>query len=117
MPPISPFTLLDYRQQLAGILKPGLLMRMMHWLGGSQEIIRAAQGDRGGHQQLGMIDAMTPQERTHPQLIDRERAQRIACGAGVPSEAVFRLLKYHETMGEMLQKLQQNPPGRGNTPR
>lgn len=104
------FTLLDYRKHLAGVLKPGLLARMTNWLTGTDKILKGIEGDRTCHQQLGIVDAMTPEERAFPERITRQRARRIAHGAGVHPHAVHQLLKMHETMRQMLEKMRKNSP-------
>jgi signal recognition particle subunit SRP54 len=54
-----------------------------------------------------MIYSMTPQERTHPHLLDKSRRARIAQGSGITLSHVNKLLKQFETMSKMTHKLSQ----------
>jgi ABC-type sugar transport system permease subunit len=54
---------------------------------------------------FGIIDAMTPQERTKPELIKASRKRRIATGAGVPVQAVNQLLNQFEQMQKMMKMM------------
>jgi signal recognition particle subunit SRP54 len=53
----------------------------------------------------GMINAMTPQERSKPELIKASRKRRIATGAGVQVQEVNRMLKEFEQMQDMMKKM------------
>lgn len=52
-----------------------------------------------------MIFSMTPDEREHPDKIDRSRRHRIARGAGVDPADVNRLIKDFGQMSTMMQKM------------
>ncbi|MND00933.1 Signal recognition particle protein [compost metagenome] len=54
---------------------------------------------------VGIINAMTPQERAHPELIKATRKRRIAAGAGVPVQEVNRLLNQFEQMQKMMKMM------------
>jgi signal recognition particle subunit SRP54 len=54
----------------------------------------------------GMINAMTPQERSRPELIKASRKRRIAAGSGVPVQEVNRLLNQFEQIQGMMKKMQ-----------
>ncbi len=53
----------------------------------------------------GIINSMTPKERTNPDLIKATRKRRIAAGAGVPVQEVNRLLKQFEQMQQMMKMM------------
>jgi signal recognition particle subunit SRP54 len=53
----------------------------------------------------GIINAMTPQERSKPELIKASRKRRIATGAGVPVQAVNQLLNQFEQMQKMMKMM------------
>jgi signal recognition particle subunit SRP54 len=54
----------------------------------------------------GIINSMTPAERTKPELIKASRKRRIAAGAGVPVQEVNRLLKQFDEMQKMMKQMQ-----------
>jgi len=49
-----------------------------------------------------VMDSMTDEELEHPRIIRSSRVKRIARGAGVPSDNVRELLKYHKVMQRTL---------------
>ena len=53
----------------------------------------------------GIIHAMTPKERSKPELIKATRKRRIAAGAGVQVQDVNRMLKEFEQMQDMMKKM------------
>jgi signal recognition particle subunit SRP54 len=53
----------------------------------------------------GIINSMTPQERSKPELIKASRKRRIAAGAGVQVQEVNRMLAQFEQMQAMMKKL------------
>ena len=54
----------------------------------------------------GIINSMTPVERTKPELIKASRKRRIAAGAGVPVQEVNRLLNQFAQMQKMMKQMQ-----------
>ena len=60
-----------------------------------------AMAKQGGYQPT----AMTPQERSKPELIKASRKRRIAAGAGVPVQAVNQLLNQFEQMQKMMKMM------------
>jgi signal recognition particle subunit SRP54 len=50
----------------------------------------------------GIIDSMTPQERSKPEIIKASRKRRIAAGAGVTVQEVNRLLTQFEQTQKMM---------------
>lgn len=53
-----------------------------------------------------IIHSMTPQERTHPSLLNPSRRARVAKGSGVSLQEVNRLLKQFETMCQFMRQSQ-----------
>jgi signal recognition particle subunit SRP54 len=53
----------------------------------------------------GIINSMTPRERSNPDLIKATRKRRIAAGAGVHVQEVNRLLKQFEQMQQMMKMM------------
>jgi signal recognition particle subunit SRP54 len=52
-----------------------------------------------------LLNAMTPQERSRPDLIKASRKRRIAAGAGVPVQSVNQLLSQFEQMQKMMKMM------------
>ncbi len=99
------FTLDDFRKQLNQIARPGLMQKMLGLMPGMGEMTKMLQsGDHEGEMKRlgGMIDSMTPSERSNPKLIDNSRRQRIAKGAGVSPQEVNELIKQFDSMAALM---------------
>ncbi|MBR4876912.1 MAG: signal recognition particle protein, partial [Rhodocyclaceae bacterium] len=68
---------------------PGQFAEMADKLQGTEQEKAIARID-------GIINSMTPHERTHPEIIKASRKRRIATGSGVSVQEVNRLLKQFE---------------------
>jgi signal recognition particle subunit SRP54 len=55
----------------------------------------------------GIIDSMTPKERSTPSLIDTPRRRRIAAGAGVDPSDVSGLIKQFDGMAALIKQMSQ----------
>lgn len=102
------FTLNDFRKQLEQIARPSLLKRMLGLMPGMGQMTKTLQN--GEHQREmrrlgGMIDAMTPVERSDPKSIDLGRRLRIAKGSGVSPREVIDLIKQFERMATLMKKM------------
>ena len=106
------FDLEDFRSQMQQMKKMGGLNALMDKL--PAQLAQAAQGaaGKGGAMDdkvigrtVGIIDSMTPQERTKPELIKASRKRRIATGAGVSVQEVNRLLSQFEQMQKMMKMM------------
>jgi signal recognition particle subunit SRP54 len=98
------FDLDDYKGQIAQMRKMGGMAAMLDKL--PAELARAAQGtaidDRKIARIEGIINSMTPQERTKPELLKASRKRRIAAGAGVSVQEVNQLLNQFEQAQKMM---------------
>ena len=103
------FDLNDFREQIAQ-------MRRMGGLGGVIDKLPAQLSQAAGQldpkvaerqirRMEGMIQSMTPAERTKPELIKASRKRRIAAGAGVPVQEVNRLLTQYEQMNSVMKQM------------
>jgi len=63
------------------------------------------QAEKQVRRMEGIINSMTPLERTKPDLIKASRKRRIATGAGVQIQEVNRMLAQFEQMQSMMKKL------------
>ena len=52
-----------------------------------------------------IINSMTPKERTHPEILNGSRRQRIARGSGTTLQEVNRLLKQFDETRKMMKKV------------
>ncbi len=102
------FDLEDFRAQIAQMNKMGGVASMLDKLPANlvgQIDPAKLQDDKQMKRIVGIIDAMTPQERTKPELIKASRKRRIATGAGVPVQAVNQLLNQFEQMQKMMKMM------------
>ena len=103
------FDLEDFKSQIGQMRKMGGLSSFMDKL--PAQLTQAAKGadmdraERDVRRMEGIINSMTPGERTHPDLIKAKRKQRIAKGAGVQVQEVNRLLKQFEQMQGMMKQM------------
>ncbi|MEM6691269.1 MAG: signal recognition particle protein, partial [Planctomycetota bacterium] len=84
-------TLEDFRKMMEKFAKPGLMGRMMGLMPGMgqfKEAMESEEAAQGIKQTIGAINSMTMEERRNPKLIDANRRNRIAKGAGVQTPVV-----------------------------
>jgi signal recognition particle subunit SRP54 len=99
----------DFRNQMLQMKKMGGLSALMDKL--PAQLTQAAQAggaqldDKVIRRTVGIVDSMTPQERTKPELIKASRKRRIATGAGVSVQEVNRLLNQFEQMQKMMKMM------------
>jgi signal recognition particle subunit SRP54 len=104
------FDLEDFKQQIGQMRKMGGLSSMIDKLPAQLAQAAQAQSADMGEKQMrrieGIINSMTRQERTHPELMKATRKRRVAAGAGVQVQEVNRLLKQFEQMQKMMKQMQ-----------
>jgi len=92
------FDLDDYKAQIAQMRKMGGIAAMLDKL--PAELARMAQDTTMSEKKIarieGIINSMTPAERTKPELLKASRKRRIAAGAGVSVQEVNQLLNQFE---------------------
>ncbi|MBI3713928.1 MAG: signal recognition particle protein [Burkholderiales bacterium] len=103
------FDMNDFKAQLAQMKNMGSLSSLMDKLPAQfQQAASGANMDNAEKQMRrmeGIINSMTPLERTKPDLIKASRKRRIATGAGVQIQEVNRMLAQFEQMQSMMKKL------------
>ncbi len=103
------FDLEDFRMQLRQMKKMGGLAGLMDKLpaqiGELANQVPAAMDDKVIHRIEGIINSMTPKERSHPEIIKASRKRRIAAGSGVTVQEVNRLLKQFEQTQKMMRAI------------
>jgi signal recognition particle subunit SRP54 len=110
------FDLNDFRDQVGQMRRMGGLSSMMEKLP-AQFAQAASQMPAGGEEKTiarieGIINSMTPSERSKPELLKASRKRRIAMGAGVQVQEVNRLLKQFEQMQKMMKQFSKGGMGK-----
>jgi signal recognition particle subunit SRP54 len=104
------FDLEDFKGQIQQMKNMGGLASLVDKLPAqfAQAAAQAPQAldDRTLRRVEGIINSMTPQERTKPELIKASRKRRIATGAGVSVQEVNRLLNQFAEMQKMMKQMQ-----------
>ncbi len=98
------FDLNDFKMQIVQMRKMGGVAGMMDKL--PAQFAQAAAGskvdDKAINRLEGIINSMTPVERTKPEIIKASRKRRIAAGAGVQVMHVNQLLNQFEQTQKMM---------------
>jgi signal recognition particle subunit SRP54 len=102
------FDLEDFKQQIVQMKKMGGLAALADKLPGN--LAQLAQGtpqmdDKVIRRIEGIINSMTPGERSKPELIKASRKRRIATGSGVSVQEVNRLLNQFEQTQKMMKMM------------
>ena len=102
------FDLNDFKEQIGQMRKMGGISSMIDKLP-AQFAQAASQMSAGGEDKMvsrieGIINSMTPTERSKPELLKASRKRRIAMGAGVQVQEVNRLLKQFEQSQKMMKQ-------------
>ncbi|HEU4621823.1 MAG TPA: signal recognition particle protein [Burkholderiaceae bacterium] len=110
------FDLDDFKMQITQMKKMGGLGGLLDKLPAQMQAA-AGQADLGqAEKQIrrmeGIINSMTPAERSKPELIKASRKRRIAAGAGVPVQEVNRLLSQFDQMQGMMKKMSKGGLGK-----
>lgn len=98
------FDLNDFKMQIVQMRKMGGMSALMDKLPAQlgQAAAGAKMDDRAVNRTEGIINSMTMQERSHPELIKASRKRRIATGAGVQVMHVNQLLSQFEQTQKMM---------------
>lgn len=107
----------DFKEQIGQMRKMGGLSSMMDKLP-AQFAQAANQLQAGGGEEKaigrieGMINSMTPLERSKPELLKFSRKRRIAAGAGVQVQELNRMLKQFEMTQKMMKQFSKGGIGK-----
>ena len=102
------FDLNDFREQMEQMLNMGGLSSLMDKLPGMGQLpqnAKAMVNDGEVHRLVAIINSMTQQERSFPDVIKGSRRRRIAAGSGTQVQDVNRLLKQFTQMRKMMKKM------------
>ncbi len=110
------FDLNDFKEQIGQMRKMGGISSMLDKLP-AQFTQAASQLPVGGEDKIvrrieGIINSMTPLERSKPELLKASRKRRIAAGAGVQVQEVNRLLKQFEQMQKVMKQFSRGGIGK-----
>lgn len=101
------FDLNDFAQQFQQMKKMGGMNAMLEKM--PHQLAQAAQNmnvdEKIINRSEGIINSMTPQERTKPELLKASRKRRIAAGSGVSVQEVNRLLAQFEQTRKMMKMM------------
>ena len=93
----------DFMGQISQIKKMGNLKDLAAMIPGVGKAIKDIDIDDNAFKSIeAIIYSMTPQERTHPELLNSSRRQRIAKGSGTDIQEVNRLIKQFDQMRKMM---------------
>src|SRR5258708_26239429 len=99
------FDLEDFKQQIAQMKKMGgvasLIDKLPAQLASQVDPAKLAD-DKQLKRIEGIINSMTPQERSKPELIKASRKRRIAAGAGGPVQAVNQPFNHFDHIPEVM---------------
>ena len=102
------FDLNDFKEQIGQMRKMGglssLLDKLPAQFGQMAQQAGGAVEDKSIRRIEGIINSMTPTERTKPELIKASRKRRIAMGAGVQVQEVNRLLNQFEQTQKVMKQ-------------
>jgi signal recognition particle subunit SRP54 len=103
------FDLNDFKDQLAQVKKMGDMSSMLEKLPAqfaqAAGQLQSGQAEKQMRRTEGIINSMTPLERSKPELLKASRKRRIATGAGVPVQEVNRMLNQFEQMQGMMKQM------------
>jgi signal recognition particle subunit SRP54 len=101
------FDLNDFKMQFQQMKNMGGMSAMLDKL--PSQLSQAAQNVKIDDKTIGrteaIINSMTPQERTRPELLKASRKRRVAAGAGVTVQEVNRLLAQFEQAQKMMKMM------------
>ena len=93
----------DFLGQIAQIKKMGNLKDLAAMIPGVGKALKDIDIDDNAFKSIeAIIYSMTPQERTHPEVLNSSRRQRIAKGSGTDIQEVNRLIKQFDQMRKMM---------------
>ncbi len=99
----------DLAEQLRQMRKMGGMEGLLAMLPGvgkvKEQIAAAGFDDRLLKRQEAIMQSMTREERTDPDVLNGSRRKRIAKGAGVEVSDVNRLCKMHRQMSDMMKRM------------
>ena len=110
------FDLNDFKDQMSQLRNMGgignLLDKLPAQFGAMAQQAGGQVEDKAMRRIEGIINSMTPAERSKPELIKASRKRRIATGSGVPVQEVNRLLNQFEQTQKMMKQFSKGGMGK-----
>ena len=99
----------DFLNQIAQIKKMGNLKDLASMIPGVGKAIKDIDIDDNAFKSIeAIIYSMTPKERSHPEILNSSRRQRIAKGSGTNIQEVNRLIKKFDQVRKMMKLVTDN---------
>ena len=93
----------DFMAQIQSIKKMGNLKELASMIPGLGKAAKDIDIDDNAFKSIeAIINSMTPKERSHPEILNGSRRQRIAKGSGTNIQEVNRLLKQFDQTRKMM---------------
>jgi signal recognition particle subunit SRP54 len=100
------FTLNDFRKQFEQLKKMGPMKDLLSSMPGMDQMIPEGEDPEVAFKRIqGMIDSMTKEERTNPDVIDLTRRRRIAAGSGTDPSEIKQFLNHFDTVRDLMKKM------------
>jgi len=103
------FDLEDFLKAMRQLRRMGPVKEVLKMIPGLGDLVDTGADFEDPEDELrrieGIINSMTPEERRHPERIDRSRRHRIARGSGTDPAEVSRLIKEFQQMAGAMQKV------------
>ncbi|WP_457653900.1 signal recognition particle protein [Rhodocaloribacter sp.] len=100
------FNLEDFKDQLEKLKKMGSMRDLLGMIPGIGRQVKDLDIDDDAFKHIeALINAMTPEERRRPEIINGSRRRRIAAGSGLEVRDVNQLLKQFRDMKKMMKTM------------
>lgn len=103
----------DFLAQIAQIKKMGNIKDLASMIPGVGKAIKDVDIDDNAFKSVeAIIHSMTPEERTHPEILNGQRRTRLAKGSGTDIQEVNRLLKQFDQTRKMMKAVTSTKMGK-----
>lgn len=100
----------DFLGQLNQLKKMGDIKSLLNMIPGMKKMMKDVDIDNSAFAKVeAIIQSMTPEERSRPELMSLSRKKRIARGCGQTMDDVNRFIKQFDQMRKMMHKMSNNP--------
>lgn len=109
------FDFQDFLEQLQQIKKMGSLSQLIGMIPGADRLLKGKEVDDKPLRQIeAVINSMTLQERSNPDMLNGSRRKRIASGSGTSIQQVNQTIKQYYDMQKMIKQMKKGGRGMGN---
>ncbi len=100
----------DFKSQIRQLRKMGDLKNLLSMVPGMGRMLKDIDIDNSAFDRVeAIINSMTPEERSKPELLNTSRKKRIARGSGRSLEEVNMFVKQFDQMRKMMHRLSKSP--------